>query len=403
MESTAGAPRNHRLDSLTGARFVAAGLVFLCHIATGGLFAAGSSAADGLMTATKTAGTIGVSFFFVLSGFVLTWSARPGETYGGVLRRRLVKIFPNHVVTFALAMAVYAAATTPSGTAVLNLLLLQSWSSDPAVFLSVNGASWSLSCELFFYALFPVLLPLVGRIRAARLWWWAAGVAAAVMLLPLAAGSLLPSSPAFPQVGSWLDGVSIQGLWFVYVFPLTRLLEFVLGMLMARVVLSGRWINLSPVRAALLTALAYVVGIYTPMLFTVAAVTVVPLALFIAALANADAGGRRTALAGPVMRRLGEASFAFYLVHGIVLAYAGEQVAGTGRPLTTLESVLVSLLALAVSLGLALALYHWIETPVMRRWGRPVLRVTVAPAGSSVVAEQSPAVGRAEEGTSSRS
>lgn len=403
MESTASAPRNHRLDSLTGARFVAAGLVFLCHIATGGLFAAGSGAADGLMTATKTAGTIGVSFFFVLSGFVLTWSARPGETYGGVLRRRLVKIFPNHVVTFALAMVVYAAATTPSGTAVLNLLLLQSWSSDPSVFLSVNGASWSLSCELFFYALFPVLLPLVGRIRAARLWGWAAGVAAAVMLLPLAAASLLPSSPSFPQVGSWLDGVSIEGLWFVYIFPLTRLLEFVLGMLMARVVLSGRWINLSPVPAALLTALAYVVGIYTPMLFTVAAVTVVPLALFVAALAAADAGGRRTALAGPVMRRLGEASFAFYLVHGIVLAYAGEQVAGTGRPPTTLESVLVSLLALAVSLGLALALYHWIETPVMRRWGRPARRVTVAPAGSAVVPEQSPAVGHAKEGTSPRS
>ncbi|MBT2399320.1 acyltransferase [Streptomyces sp. ISL-100] len=400
MESAAGALRNHRLDSLTGARFVAAGLVFLCHIATGGLFAAGSGAADGLMTATKTAGTIGVSFFFVLSGFVLTWSARPGETYGSMLRRRLVKILPNHVVTFALAMVVYAAAATPLGTAVLNLLLLQSWSSDPAVFLSVNGASWSLSCELLFYALFPVLLPLIGRIRAARLWWWAAGVAAAVMVLPLVASVLLPQSPAFPAVGSWLDGVSIERLWFVYVFPLTRLLEFVLGMLMARVVLSGRWIGLSSAWAALLTTVAYVVGIYTPMLFTVAAVTVVPLALFTAALAATDAGGGRTVLAGPVTRRLGEASFAFYLVHGIVLAYAGEQVAGAGRALTTLESVFVSLLALAVSLGLALAMYHWIETPAMRHWGRSWRRAAAAPSDSAAVPKPSP--GRADESASPR-
>lgn len=371
MESAAGAARHHRLDSLTGARFIAAALVFVCHLATGGLFAAGSGAADGLMTATKTAGTIGVSFFFVLSGFVLTWSTRPGETYARVLRRRLVKIFPNHVVTFALAMAVYAAAATPLGTAVLNLLLLQSWSTDPMVFLSVNGASWSLSCELLFYALFPLLLPLVGRIRAGRLWWWAAGFAAAVMLLPLAAAHLLPSSPAFPTVGSWLDGVSVKGLWFVYIFPLSRLLEFVLGMLMARVVLSGRWIGLGALPAAALTAVAYVVGVYTPMLFTAAAVTVVPLALFIAALATADAEGLRTGLKGRVMRRLGEVSFAFYLLHGIVLAYIGDQLAGLSHPLTTAQSVLVSLLALVVSLLLSLALYHGVETPVMRRWGRP--------------------------------
>lgn len=131
MESTVGARRAQRLDSLTGARGVAAGVVFLSHIATGGVFAAGSSVQDVLATATKTAGTIGVSFFFLLSGFVLTWSARPTDTYGGFLRRRLVKIYPNHVVTFCLALVLLAAAVTPPGTAVLNLLLLQSWSSDP--------------------------------------------------------------------------------------------------------------------------------------------------------------------------------------------------------------------------------------------------------------------------------
>ena len=110
MERAAGALRGQRLNSLTGARFLAAGLVFLCHIATSGFFAPGSAPATGLMTITKTAGTLGVSFFFVLSGFVLTWSARPSDTYGGVLRRRFVKIFPNHVLTYGLAMAVYAAA-----------------------------------------------------------------------------------------------------------------------------------------------------------------------------------------------------------------------------------------------------------------------------------------------------
>ncbi|CAL9286726.1 acyltransferase family protein [Streptomyces sp. SudanB182_2057] len=379
MESAAGTARRPRLDSLTGARFIAAGLVFVCHLATGGFFTAGTAAADGLMSATKSAGTIGVSFFFVLSGFVLTWSVRPGDTYRGVLRRRLVKIFPNHVVTFALALLVYAAASTPLGTGLLNLLLLQAWSTDPTVFLSVNGASWSLSCELLFYALFPLLLVVINRIGAARLWWWAAGVVAAVMVLPVVAG-LLPADPAFPATGSWLDGVSIDRLWFVYIFPLTRLLEFALGMLMARIVLSGRWIRLAWPWAGLLAVAAYVLGLCTPMLYTVAAVTVVPLALLIAALAVSDAAGRGTALSGGLMRRLGEASFAFYLVHGIVIAYLGEHLVAAHGPLTTTESVLVSLLALAVSLALAFALYHAVEMPAVRRFsrGRPATATSAA-------------------------
>ncbi|MGW1075435.1 acyltransferase family protein [Streptomyces sp. NPDC002537] len=381
MEIAASRRRERRLDSLTGARFLAAGLVFLCHIATSAFFKPGTAVGDGLMSATKSAGTIGVSFFFLLSGFVLAWSARPGDTYGGVLRRRLVKVFPNHLVTFALAMFVYAAAT-PAGTAVLNALLLQAWSSDPMVFLSVNGSSWSLSCELLFYALLPLLLPLVRRISPARLWWWAGGLAAAVMLVPVAA-QLIPQGQTFPPMGTWLDGVSTDRMWFTYIFPLTRLLEFVLGILMARIVLSGRWIGFGAGKAALLTVAAYVLGLYTPMLFTVSAVTVVPLALFIAALAVSDTEGTGTPLATAPMRRLGEVSFAFYLVHGIVLAFIGKQLAKAHHTLTLTEGVLVSLLAFAVSTGLALAMYHLIEMPAVRLWSRPRAARTPATGGTT--------------------
>jgi peptidoglycan/LPS O-acetylase OafA/YrhL len=385
METAAGRRRHRRLDSLTGARFLAAGLVFLCHIATSAFFKPGTTVGDGLMSATKSAGTIGVSFFFLLSGFVLAWSARTEETYGSVLRRRLVKIFPNHLVTYALAMFVYAAATTPAGTAVLNALLLQAWSSDPTVFLSVNGSSWSLSCELLFYALLPLLLPLVRRIAPAQLWWWAGGVTAAVLLVPVAA-HLLPQGQTFPPMGTWLDGVSVDRMWFTYIFPLTRLLEFVLGILMARIVLSGRWTGFGAGKAALLTVAAYVLGCCTPMLFTVSAVTVIPLSLLIAALAVCDSDGKRTPLATTPMRRLGEASFAFYLVHGIVLAFTGKQLAKAHHTLTVPEGVLVTLATFAASVGLALAMYHWIEMPAVRRWSRP--RTARTPAVNTTTPEQ---------------
>jgi peptidoglycan/LPS O-acetylase OafA/YrhL len=353
-------------------------LVFIFHVASVGIFTAGA-VENSLVTVTKTAGTIGVSFFFVLSGFVLTWSARPTDTYKSFFRRRLVKIYPNHFVTLWLAMALFAAAFTPPGVLVLNLLLLQAWVPRPDVFLSINGASWSLSCEIFFYALFPLILPLLRRIRATRLWWWATGVAALIIVMPVIT-LLLPASPVFnpATTGQLLGGQRIDQMWFLYIFPPMRLLDFVLGILMARIVLSGRWIGLGVGWTALLAVASYTLGVFTPMVFTADAVTIIPLALLVSALASSDNAGRRTVLAVPVMRRLGDASYAFYLVHGIVLTYTYHLMGPKAQP-TVIDSVLLSLLGFAISLVLALALHYLIEMPAMRRWSRPRPPSTPAP------------------------
>jgi peptidoglycan/LPS O-acetylase OafA/YrhL len=397
MIDTSGVARTRRLDSLTGARFIAAGLVFIFHVASIGLFVPGALE-NSLVTVTKSAGTMGVSFFFVLSGFVLTWSARPTDTYKGFLRRRLVKIYPNHFITLWLAMALFAAAFTPARTVVLNVLLLQSWVPRPGVFLSINGASWSLSCEIFFYALFPLLLRQIRRISESRLWWWAGAVAGLIIVMPVIA-KLLPNSPAFDPAtaGQLLGGQSIDQMWFLYIFPPIRLLDFMLGILMARIVLSGRWIGLGAGLSALLAVASYALGIFTPMIFTADAVTVVPLALLVSALATADNAGSRTVLARPAARALGDASFAFYLIHGIVLTYM-RQLMGSGARPTVIDSVLLSLLALAISLVLAFSMHRLIEMPAVRRWGRA--RLATASSAPAATAPASDAI-QAATGTPS--
>lgn len=350
-----------RLPTLTGMRWLAALSVFVYH----GVWETFPAQLFGSSTGrlTSNLGWVGVSFFFMLSGFVLAWSARPGDTVRRFWRRRLLKIYPNHLVTLAVAvlLALWAGAQV---TGVLpGALLIQSWWPDPTVSMGGNPVSWSLSCEVLFYATFPLWLRLIARIEPSRLWFWAAALAALVICAPFVAG-LLPERPHLP----WAPNPAWH-FWFVYVFPLTRMLEFVLGVLLARIVREGRWIGVGLGGATAAMAVGYAVSLYVPVLFVFAAATVVPLALLIGAGALADVRGTRSPLRGRVMVRLGELSFAFYLWHHLVLtrltgAFGKEEW-------STPAAAAVVAMSLVVSLVLAWLLHDLVEQPVMRRFGGP--------------------------------
>src|SRR6185437_14997298 len=115
-------------------------------------------------------GWTGVSFFFILSGFVLTWSRNPKkDSTKAFWRRRFFKIYPNHLVTFIAAAFLLGLITKQVFNvryAILNLLLLHSWFPQFPINNSFNDVTWSLSCEAFFYLCFPFLIRLIDRIRA---------------------------------------------------------------------------------------------------------------------------------------------------------------------------------------------------------------------------------------------
>src|SRR5580765_4671714 len=118
------------LPALTGIRFYAALLVFLSHV----ILIPGMEELSGGRLIFNV-GVVGVSFFFVLSGFILTYN------YGDVLRAgvagpaykrfvwgRLTKIYPVHVL--ALLMVLPIAITSPNlpldwRALPVHLLLLQ--------------------------------------------------------------------------------------------------------------------------------------------------------------------------------------------------------------------------------------------------------------------------------------
>jgi peptidoglycan/LPS O-acetylase OafA/YrhL len=155
----------------------------------------------------------GVAFFFVLSGFILTY------VYGGLettsIRsfywHRFARLWPVHIVMFAAAALLLPGNSPPSITAA-NILLVHSWVPIVGWPFSYNAVSWSISVEVAFYLSFPLL---------ARTKYFMVFYAA---LIAIIACTLLsqdyieaPQSGAFSPVHLILQN------------PLTRILEFATG------------------------------------------------------------------------------------------------------------------------------------------------------------------------------
>ncbi|MEU8704932.1 acyltransferase [Streptomyces sp. NPDC048565] len=377
-----------KLPSLTGLRFIAAALVFFFHATFSDPPMNPYADADwqeGFRWLFSKAGWMGVSFFFVLSGFVLTWSAKPQDTITAFWRRRLLKVFPNHVAMWAIAMALFAGAMTPVSAWLPNLFMLHSWFPQHETFISVNPPSWSLCSELLFYLLFPFLIRPILRIKEGALWAWAGAMVAGMLAVQLVTDFLVPQNPPTPEG----FGISLWQFWFGYNFPPVRMFEFVLGMILARLVLAGAFSRIRILPAALLCVGGYALAMVVPFLYGLNLATVVPVALLICAVARADVDGRPTVLRGRTMQWLGKVSFGFYLAQYVVM-YFGRTTLMHERLFDPVVGTLVLLGFFGVTLLAGWLLLVCVERPVMSRWARPNTAPNTAP-GPGPAADQAAA------------
>jgi peptidoglycan/LPS O-acetylase OafA/YrhL len=122
-----------------------------------------------------------------------------------------------------------------------------------------------------------------------------------------------------------------------------------------------------PWQAAIVAAVAYLGALEAPLYLQVYLVTLLPYALLIFACAQADASGARNLLHRPSMVVLGQWSYAFYLVHYLVLRlaiYLAEDIPSAAGK----AGIVVA--SLAVSVALSGALFQWVERPLERRLRR---------------------------------
>lgn len=136
-----------RIGLLTAMRFVAASIVVIFH------FGRSVTGGNGLLSS----GPQMVTFFFVLSGFVMFLahhdrSCAVWSYYGS----RGCRILPVYILALLLSVGIQVVrGQIDTSSVLLGLLLLQAW--VPTVPQLTNPPGWSISVEIFFYLIFPIL------------------------------------------------------------------------------------------------------------------------------------------------------------------------------------------------------------------------------------------------------
>lgn len=268
-------------------------------------------------------GECGVSFFFVLSGFVLSLAYGERIREGSFrtvpfVKKQLLKFYPLHLLTMSamLVMDARLGVFYEWYRLLPNVLLLQSWIPDDSFFFVANGSSWFLSDMLFFYLVFSALFLFIHQSSVKG---------------PALFGSLCLL--IYVHLAVSVPEEKINAI--LYASPVTRIIEFMLGIALFRFYrsdVSRRWRTWLESRTELMKSLLEVLMVLIIVGFATAypqlsprlrcASLFWPLApaiIFLFATVDRQGGLIARWLHQPWMLWLGGISFEIYLLHMLVM------------------------------------------------------------------------------------
>ncbi|MEO0795558.1 MAG: acyltransferase [Verrucomicrobiota bacterium] len=347
---------------MTGLRFFAAVVVFFEHVRM----------LPGLESFEMIGGYggMGVSVFFVLSGFIIAHNYLGTEKQpsswrgtGNFYLSRFSKIYPLHLLFLLIALPLaFQSSTSPLNPSYLPQFITLADRISPWGFLAMgdppNKLAWTLSCEIFFYLLTPLLFAVIAKLGKRQF---------AILSAFILAFGLLQ---VFIYHTDFLK-ISPSALYATGPF---RLLDYLVGIALL-IVLRGKK---SPGNAAFLSGIVYLVMVrlfeqhlesYLPR-----HLTYLPgAALLIFGCPNTT-GWLRKLLTNRISILLGNASFALYISHEIILRYARYGFSQLDIRFDPITGVIVILIAFAGLQFLSIGLFRYYELPV-QKWLRSKLRL----------------------------
>ena len=326
------------------------------------------------------AGWLWVDFFFVLSGFIISYvygdsfkDTLTSGDYWKYIKARFARVYPLHFVTLvwclicAIIILHYADGVAPfykdminPSAAIPSFLFLQTF----GLYISapLNTPSWSLSTEWWVYMVFPLLVPFFCHLKARGIVAMTVFIGGLFVFIKYYLG---PVGLPFPGGSPSLNIITDFGV-------LRCLAGFLLGMLLFRVYEES--IAISFLRKSWVF-IVFFLSVIVTMHIGVEDILVIALFPFVILTAAYNHTTVKKILDTPVLQRLGDWSFSIYMVHVPIMyafwiyqirmyptMYAKFPPEQAGTPDYTI-GMIVCLVMVALTLLLSALSYRFIEVP----------------------------------------
>jgi len=342
------------LKPLTSLRFIFALMVFVSHLDF--LTKGKSDLLKKIYNSVFFEGYIGVSFFFILSGFILAYNYQDKiltnkKNIHIFYIARFSRIYPLHLLTLIISIPLTYSIFIQNKSLwfsqlITNLTLTQSYFPNRKIYFSFNAPSWSISDEMFFYMFFPFLILLISRIYKLK----------KIIFI-----SLIGLVPVLTLI--------IPKNFYHHIFyinPLARIVDFIMGVFLYNFYKSAPFknrhfnYNFLEILAILLFILFFLFHQSIPIVARYSFYYWVPMSFLIFIFAF-QKGKISKFLSKNFFIHLGEISFGFYMFHQLVLRYF---LTANVHFLHLENDIIIILLIFIISLLFSHLSYIWYENPV---------------------------------------
>jgi peptidoglycan/LPS O-acetylase OafA/YrhL len=304
-------------------------------------------------------GYLGVSFFFILSGFILSYTYQE-KLIGKLVTRksfwinRITRIYPLHLSTLILSLPIilwnidgFRQLIYITLSFLFNLTLTQSFVPLSGVYFSFNGPSWSISNELFFYLLTPFLFSKLYNVNLKKV----------IIVILVFVLTIILGVTFIPQ--DYHHSV-------FYINPIIRLFDFILGIFLYSFFKSFTF-NLTLKNSSFLEfvfiglfVLFFLFHDYVPQVYRYSIYYWIPM-VGLVYIFSISKGIFSIILSKNIFVYLGEISFGFYLIHQLVIRYSGILIRRLDINLSEITHVFFVLI---VSLVLSILSFEFFENRV---------------------------------------
>ena len=333
------------IDTLTSLRLIFALMVFASHLCMINEAAFSEH--------TLKEGYVGVSFFFILSGFIIAHNYTAKLADGTCSKKRFwvarfARIYPLHLLTLAITLIAGSTLTTFEPLSWAHLLtsatLTNAFIPRSDFFFALNSPAWSLCCEQLFYILFPIGISLAKSPKKLAI---VALVAVATVLIG----------------NEFTPAEYTKGVW--YTNPITRLPDFVVGVLLWHIYQRIKGLNISRQAASLMELCAillfiafYIFAEGVPKAYRYTFYYWIPVTAIVLSFAL-----QKGILSGLLRRKIfitgGEISYGIYLMQVLVIKAFNKYFTGIPPYVAAISVLLVIITTSYLS-------YRYFEKPMNR-------------------------------------